>query len=89
MTPEEILNNSGNQKHEVDLGVALIRILELGCYNKMYLRSILKRQIETQELIKGGIEIEDKVLSRLEYLEKQISDIASQDYYDLVRTVLK
>ncbi len=89
MTPEEILNNSGNQKHEVDLGVALIRILELGCYNKMYLRSILKRQIETQELIKGGTEIEDKVLSRLEYLEKQISDIASQDYYDLVRTVLK
>jgi hypothetical protein len=89
MTPEEILNNSGNQKHEVDLGVALIRILELGCYNKMYLRSILKRQIETQELIKGGIEIEDKVLSRLEHLEKQISDIASQDYYDLVRTVLK
>ena len=47
MTPDEILKNSGDQKHEVDIGIALIRIIELGCYNKTYLRSILKRQLET------------------------------------------
>jgi hypothetical protein len=89
MTPEEILRESGNQKHEVDLGIALIRLIELGCFNQTYLRSILKRQIETQELIKGNTDISENVLNRFDELEKMISDVAAEDYYSLVQKVLK
>lgn len=89
MTPDEILKNSGNQKHEVDIGIALIRIIELGCYNKTYLRSILKRQIETQELLKGATEIDESVSKRLQDLETRIFELADQEYYTLIQNVLK
>nr|WP_315149864.1 hypothetical protein [uncultured Flavobacterium sp.] len=89
MTPDEILKNSGNQKHEVDIGIALIRIIELGCINRMYLQSILKRQLETQELLKGNTEINDAVLKRLDDLEKVISEFALEDYHNILQNVLK
>ena len=89
MTPDEILKNSGNQKHEVDIGIALIRIIEIGCINRMYLQSILKRQLETQELLKGNTEINDAVLKRLEDLEKVISEFALEDYHNILQNVLK
>ena len=91
MTPDEILKNSGNQKHEVDIGLALIRIIELGCYNKIYLRSILKRQIETQEILKGATktEIDENVLYKLQDLEMKISELADKEYYSLIQKILK
>ena len=89
MTPDEILKNSGDQKHEVDIGIALIRIIELGCYNKTYLRSILKRQLETQELLKGNTEIDENVSNRLQDLEKRIFEVADEEYYSLLQKVLK
>jgi len=89
MTPDEILINSGNEKHEVNIGIALIRIIELGCFNRMYLQSILKRQLETQELLKGNTEINDAVLKRLDDLEKVISEFALEDYHNILQNVLK
>jgi hypothetical protein len=89
MTPDEILNDRGNQKHEVDIGVALIRIIELGCFNTTYLQSILKRQVETQELIKGNTEINENVSNRLEELEKMISKVAAEKYHEIMHKVLK
>jgi len=89
MTPDEILINSGNEKYEVNIGIALIRIIELGCFNRMYLQSILKRQLETQELLKGNTEINDAVLKRLDDLEKVISEFALEDYHNILQNVLK
>jgi hypothetical protein len=89
MTPDEIFKNTEGQKHEVDIGIALIRIIELGCYNKAYLRSILKRQIETQELLKGATEINENILNKLQDLETNISELADKEYYSLIQNVLK
>ena len=89
MTPDEILKNLGNQKHEVDVGAALIRIIELGCFNRTYLRSILRRQLETQELIKGNTEVNENVSKRLADLEKLISELASEDFHNHLQKILK
>ena len=42
MTPDEILKNSGNQKFEVNIGVSLLRIIEITNRSQEYLREILK-----------------------------------------------
>lgn len=53
MTPDEILKNSGNQKFEVNIGVSLIRIIEITNRSQEYLREILKEQLVLKEMIKG------------------------------------
>ena len=56
MTPEEILKNSGNQKFEVNIGVSLLRIIEITNRNQEFLREILKEQLVLKEMIKGKTE---------------------------------
>ncbi|GAQ50105.1 TPA: hypothetical protein ACT5CK_002295 [Flavobacterium psychrophilum] len=89
MTPEEILRNSGTNNHELNLGATLLNLINMQCLNSIYLKSILKKQLETQELLKGNTEIDEIVLSKLENLEKKIFEVSSEMYHNTIQNVLK
>ncbi|EKT4520773.1 hypothetical protein JE950_002432 [Flavobacterium psychrophilum] len=89
MTPEEVLKNSGNNNHELNLGATLLNLISMQCLNNTYLKSILKRQLETQELLKGNTEIDELVSSKLEDLEKKIFEVSSEMYHNTIQNLLK
>ena len=45
MTPEEILKNRGNEKLEVNIGVSLLKLIEITNRSQTYLREIYKEQL--------------------------------------------
>lgn len=77
MTPEEILKNAGNEKFEVNIGVSIIRLLEITNRSQEYLREIFKEQLVIKEMIKGNTELPEEFEDKLFDLETKIWD-ASQ-----------
>ncbi len=89
MDLDDFLKNPEDQKHEFSLAQGIIRIIELSCYNRAVLDSILINQLETQELIKGNTEINDNVSERLKEIQTSISQISLETYHGVLNTILK
>ena len=62
MTPEEILKNRGNEKFEVNIGVSLLRLIEITNRSQTYLREIYKEQLTLKEILKGETSIPEGLL---------------------------
>ena len=88
MTPEEILRNAGNEKFEVNIGVSLLRILEITNRSQEYLREIFKEQLVIKEMIKGNTELPEGLQDKLYDLEKQIWDASEIKYHKLLDGIL-
>ena len=88
MTPEEILGNSGNQKFKVDIGVSLLRIIEITNRSQEYLREILKEQLLLKEIVKGKTELPEEFEDKLHDLEKKIWDASEIKYHKLLDGIL-
>jgi hypothetical protein len=80
-----------NQKLEVDIGLSLIRILESTHLNYSMLGSILKRQLELTEILKGRTKLkyDEDVELKLNDLTKTIHKIAHENYMHDVSLILK
>ena len=88
MTPEEILKNAGNEKFEVNIGVSLLRIIEITNRRQEYLREIFKEQLVIKEMIKGKTELPEGFEDKLYSLEKQIWDASEIKYHKLLDGIL-
>jgi hypothetical protein len=89
MEIKDFLENPGGQKFEVDLGLSLIKILQISYTNQNYLRSILKRQLETQELIKGNTILNENVSEKMAEIENLIYKFSDDGFQDILNKVLK
>lgn len=88
MTPEEILKNSGNEKFEVNIGVSLIRLLEITNRSQEYLREIFKEQLVIKEMIKGKTELPEGFEDKLFDLENKIWEASQTKYHKLLDGIL-
>lgn len=88
MTPDEILKNSGNQKFEVNIGVSLIRIIEITNRSQEYLREILKEQLVLKEMIKGKTELPEGFEDNLFDIETKIWKASEVKYHKLLDGIL-
>lgn len=88
MTPEEILKNSGNQKFEVNIGVSLLRIIEITNRSQEFLREILKEQLVLKEMIKGKTELPEEFEDKLFDLETKIWKASEVKYNKLLDGIL-
>ncbi len=91
MDLNEFLKNPDNKSFEVDIGISLLRIVEMTCRNQIYLRSILKRQLEIKEILNGKTESEfdESVKDKLFELETKILDLSKEKYHKLLEKILK
>ena len=88
MTPEEILKNAGNEKFEVNIGVSIIRLLEITNRSQEYLREIFKEQLVLKEMIKGKTELPEEFEDKLFDLEKKIWDASEVKFHKLLDGIL-
>lgn len=88
---DDIISNPSGQEFTVDVGLSLIRLIKLGSENKVYLRSILKRQVEIQEILKGSVgqELDSNVKDKIDILEDNIAKVARDDFDKILHKVLK
>jgi DNA-binding ferritin-like protein (Dps family) len=88
MTPEEILKNPENQKFEVNIGVSLIRIIEITNRSQEYLREILKEQLVLKEMVKGKTELPEGFENKLFDIETRIWKASEVKYHKLLEEIL-
>lgn len=88
MTPEEILKNAGNEKFEVNIGVSLLRIIEITNRSQEYLREIFKEQLVLREMLKGQTELPEGFEDKLFDLEKKIWSASEVNYHKLLDGIL-
>ena len=90
MNIDEFLKNPEKEEHSLNIGLAIIRILQLTNWNKVYLEKILKNQLELKELLKGKTESEydELVEKKLDEIELEIKEIADKDYFEILSGVL-
>ncbi|OAD44599.1 hypothetical protein [Polaribacter atrinae] len=90
MDIDEFMNNKSETKYEVNIGNALLRILEISNRNQVFIQNIFERQLEIKSLLKGKTESDfdeyfrDKVFE----MEKDIYEISKTDYHKLLYQVL-
>ena len=89
MEINDFLKNPGEQKFEVDLGLTLIKILQITNTNQSYLRSVLKRQLEIQELIKGNVVSNENISEKLSEIENLIFKFSDEEFQNVLNKVLK
>ena len=88
MTPEEILKNRGNEKFEVNIGVSLLRLIEITNRSQTYLREIYKEQLTLKEILKGETSIPEGFEDKLYDLEKKIWNASEESYHKLLDGIL-
>jgi len=88
MTPEEILKNAGNEKFEVNIGVSIIRLLEITNRSQEYLREIFKEQLVIKEMLKGNTELSVEFEDKLFDLETKIWKASEVKYNKLLDGIL-
>jgi len=88
MTPDEILENAGNQKFEINIGNSLLRILEITNRSQEYLREIYKEQLVLKEIVKGKTELPEGFEDKLYDLEQKIWDASKVKYHKLLDGIL-
>ncbi len=90
MDIDEFMNDKNEKGFNVNLGSALLRILEISNRNQRYIRTILQTQLEIKELIKGKVEsdLDEGFYDKVHDLEKEIWKLSESDYHDLLDKVL-
>jgi hypothetical protein len=88
MTPEEIFKNAGNEKFEVNIGVSLLRIIEITNRSQEYLREIFKEQLILKEMITGKTELPEEFEDKLFALEKKIWNASEVKYHKFLDGIL-
>lgn len=90
MKVDDFLNKKGDQKYEVNIGVSILRLIELTNSNNIYLRSILKRHLELKEILNGKVESEydEIVLEKFVELQEKISEISKTSYHKILDEIL-
>lgn len=90
MTPDEFLKDD-KMNVEIDVGRAYNVIIRLLTTNQAYLMSILKRQVEIQELIKGELpyNLEEAVKDKVDELQVNIDDIGHRLHIENIRDIFK
>ena len=91
MNIEELLNDKNKLSFELNVGKTYVTLIELLTLNNAYLQSILKRQIEIQELIKGksGQELEDDVTKKVSFLSESIFEVAEENRILHITSIIK
>ena len=90
MELDEFMNDKSEKGFNVNVGKALLRILEMSTRNQRYVRTILKTQLELKELLKGKVEsdLDEHFQEKVYALEKQIWDFGEEDYHKLLENIL-
>ncbi len=90
MELDEFMNDNSEKGFNVNVGNALLRILEMSTRNQRYVRTILQTQLELKELLKGKIEsdLDENFHDKVYGLEKQIWELGKEDYHKLLNQVL-
>jgi hypothetical protein len=90
MNIDEFLKNPGSEKHSLNIGLAIIRILEITSWNNAYLGKILKNQLELKELLQGKTksEYDELVEEKFHTMETEIIEIAKKNYLEILSSVL-
>lgn len=88
MTPEDIIKNAGNEKFEVNIGISIIRLLEITNRNQEYLREIFKEQLIIKEIVKGKTELPEGFEDKLFDLETKIWDASRVKFNKLLDGIL-
>lgn len=91
MDIEKLSSGLENQEFTVDLTKLQILLLQFSIKNDIRQESILKRQIEIIEILKGkvGQELEDTVYSKTEELLKDIDKEMETYYYSLIQKLVE
>jgi hypothetical protein len=91
MELDEFMNDKSEKGFNVNVGNALLRILEISTRNQRYVRTILQTQLELKELLKGKVEsdLDENFHNKVHALEKQICDLGSEDYHKLLDNILE
>lgn len=92
MNPEDILNNPEDVRHELNLGKVYNTLIRLTTQNQVYLRSILKRQVEIKEMLSGRTDVllgDPIVNEKVKELEEAIGEIAHTAYLENLRDVFE
>jgi len=76
--------------YQFDEGKFRLLLIELLLDNKTYLKSILIRQLEIQEALKGlkGQEMREAVDERFADLTEKIDEVSRKDFFSLVQKVV-
>jgi len=90
MEIDDLMNDNNEIGFNVNVGNALLRILEISNRNQRYVRTILQTQLEIKELLKGKVEsdLDDNFYDKVHDLEKKVWKLAESDYHDLLDKVL-
>ena len=90
MNLEEFMNNKSEKEFNVNVGNALLRILEMSTRNQRYIRTILKNQLEIKQLLKGKVEsdLDENFYDKVHNLEQEIWKLGQEDYHKLLDNIL-
>jgi hypothetical protein len=90
MELDDFMNNKSEIKHEVDIGIALLRLLEMQTRNQRYIRTIFEKQLEIKSLLKGKTEsdFDESFRDKVFDMEKKIWELGKEDYHKLLDQVL-
>jgi hypothetical protein len=90
MDIDEFMNNKSETKYEVNIGNALLRILEISNRNQVFIQNIFERQLEIKSLLKGKTEsdFDESFRDKVFEMEKDIYEISKTDYHKLLDQVL-
>ena len=84
MTPEEILKNAGNEKFEVNIGVSLLRLIEITNRSQEYLMEIFREQLVLKEMLKGQTELPEGFEDKLHDLDTKFWNASQVKYHKLL-----
>jgi hypothetical protein len=90
MNIDEFMNDKSEKGFNVNVGNALLRILEMSTRNQRYVRTILKNQLEIKQLLKGKVEsdLDENFYDKVHDLEKEIWKLGQEDYHKLLDNIL-
>tara|TARA_B100001109_G_C18853591_1_gene470576 strand:- start:204 stop:485 length:282 start_codon:yes stop_codon:yes gene_type:complete len=90
MDIDDYLNNPDRQKIYIKESVALLRTLEKSVQNQNLLVSILKRQLEIEETLKGKVEsdFDESVREKLNLCLTDVFERSDKEYMKLVSKLI-
>lgn len=89
MNIDEFMNDKSEKGFNVNVGNALLRILEMSTRNQRYVRTILKNQLEIKQLLKGKVEsdLDEDFYDKVHDLEQEIWKLGQEDYHKLLDNI--
>jgi hypothetical protein len=90
MNIDEFMNNESEKGFNVNVGNALLRILEMSTRNQRYITTILHKQLEIKQLLKGKVEsdLDESFYDKVHDLEEEIWKLGQEDYHKLLENIL-